>query len=210
MKKTISVFVFVLILHLAQAQNVSMGISGGVHHSWLTGYENVKFKPGINPGVMLTFSPAPHWGLGGDIRLSFLEGVKTGIESAGKRETSKINATYLRVPLKATYFFGEFGDKVRPKLYAGPSFGFLLGGRTNTSNSNVETKSADVLKGSDWGFIAGGGFNYRLKANTWFNFDVAYTNGLKDATEAPGFHANRNIALNAGVTFPLGTAIMKN
>ena len=206
MKRVFTVFIFLIGVYAASAQNVSLGPSVGVAHSWMTGMDNVKFKPGVSVGGVLTYSPAPHWGLGGDIRVAFLQGIKTGFQSAGKEEFSRINATYLRVPLKATYFLGEFGDRVRPKFYAGPSFGFLLGGETSTSNSTVKTKTVDVLQGFDWGLIAGAGFNYRIKPNTWFNFDLAYTNGLKDVTEAAGYHANRNITLNFGVTFPLGTA----
>ena len=206
MKRVFSFFIFLISVYAASAQNVSLGPSVGVAHSWITGMDNVKFKPGVSVGGVLTYSPAPHWGLGGDIRVAFLQGVKTGFQSAGKEEFNRINATYLRVPLKATYFLGEFGDKVRPKFYAGPSFGFLLGGETSSSNSTVKTKTSDVLQGFDWGLIAGAGFNYRIKPNTWFNFDLAYTNGLKDVTEAAGYHANRNITLNLGVTFPLGTA----
>jgi hypothetical protein len=206
MKRIFSAFVFVIAFCTVSAQNVSLGPSVGVAHSWITGMDNVKFKPGVSIGGVLTYSPAPHWGLGGDIRVAFLQGVKTGYQSAGKEEFNRINATYLRVPLKATYFLGEFGDKVRPKFYAGPSFGFLLGGETSSSNSTVKTKTTDVLQGFDWGLIAGAGFNYRIKRNTWFNFDLAYTNGLKDVTEAAGYHANRNITMNLGVTFPLGTA----
>ena len=206
MKNILIAFVILMATVNVLAQNVSLGPSVGVHHSWITGMENVKFKPGVSAGGVLTYSPSPHWGLGGDIRFAFLQGSKSGVQFGESRENYIINATYLRVPLKATYFFGKFGDKVRPKLYAGPSFGFLLGGETSVSNSTLLTKTNKVLQGSDYGFIAGAGFNYRLKPNTWFNFDLAYTNGLKDVTEAPGYHASRNITLNVGVTFPLGTA----
>jgi hypothetical protein len=209
MKKIICAFLLLTGVSSVFAQNISLGPSVGVQHSWITGTEDVKFKPGVSVGGVLTWSPAPHWGLGGDIRVSFLEGVKSKAGTAHTSAADRIHATYLRVPLKATYFFGDFGDKVRPKVYAGPSFGFLLGGETKSSNSSVITKTDKVLQGFDWGLIAGAGFNYRIKRNTWFNFDLAYTNGLKDVTEAAGYHANRNIALNVGVTFPLGTLTKK-
>jgi hypothetical protein len=206
MKRVFSAFIFLIGAYAASAQNVSLGPSVGVAHSWITGMDNVKFRPGVSVGGVLTWSPAPHWGLGGDIRVAFMEGVKMNPIATDMLAADRIHATYLRVPLKATYFFGDFGDKVRPKVYAGPSFGFLLGGETKYPNSTLTTKSDKVLQGFDWGLIAGAGFNYRIKPNTWFNFDLAYTNGLKDVTEAAGYHANRNITLNLGVTFPLGTA----
>jgi len=209
MKKVLCALVLLTTISSVNAQNLSLGPSVGVQHSWITGMDDVKFKPGISVGGALTWSPSPHWGLGGDIRVSFLEGVKTKPEPTDMLTPDRINATYLRVPLKATYFFGDFGEKLRPKLYAGPSFGFLLGGETRYPNALFTTKSDKVLQGFDWGLIAGAGFNYRIKPNTWFNFDLAYTNGLKDVTEAAGYHANRNITMNLGVTFPLGTLTKK-
>jgi hypothetical protein len=209
MKKILCAFVLLSAASALFAQNISLGPSVGVQHSWITGTETIKFKPGVSVGGVLTWSPAPHWGLGGDIRVSFLEGVKSKTDATHSTAVDRIHATYLRVPLKATYFFGEFGDKVRPKLYVGPSFGFLLGGETKYSNSSLTTKTNKVLQGFDWGVIAGAGFNYRIKRNTWFNFDLAYTNGLKDVTEAAGYHANRNVTMNVGVTFPLGTLTKK-
>src|SRR5687768_11723852 len=130
MKRILCAFVLLTGASSLFAQNISLGPSVGLQHSWITGMENVKFKPGLSVGGVLTWSPAPHWGLGGDIRVSFLEGVKTSPVTTDMLAADRIHATYLRVPLKATYFFGDYGDKVRPKVYGGPSFGFLLGGET--------------------------------------------------------------------------------
>jgi outer membrane protein W len=205
MKKCFYAFAMILCAYSVNAQNLSFGPSVGIEHSWITGTKDLEFKPGFSVGGVLTWSATPHWGFGGDIRVSFMEGVRTSFQTAEKEEHYKMNATYLRVPLKATYFFGEYGQKFRPKIYAGPSFGYLLGGETTVSNSTLETKTKDLLNDFDWGFIAGTGFNYRLKSNTWLNIDLAYTNGLHDVTKAGGYQANRNVSVNAGVTFPLGT-----
>src|SRR5689334_9583522 len=82
MKKFFSVFLLIPLAYSLSAQNVSLGPSAGIEHSWITGMENVKFKPGFSVGGVLTYSPSPHWGLGGDIRFSFYEGVKTGAQTA--------------------------------------------------------------------------------------------------------------------------------
>ena len=192
------------------AQNLSFGPSIGVGHSWMTGFENVKFKPSVNVGGTLVYSFVSHWGVGADIRASFLEGVRTIDENGNTSFERKMNATYLRVPFKAYYFFGEYGDRVRPKLYAGPSLGFLLGGKTKQeiSGGTAEWDTKDVLKSFDFGFVAGAGLNYRLKRNTWLNVDLNYQNGLVDMSETPSsFNATRNIGVNVGVTFPLGTVV---
>lgn len=211
MKKIIAGFALLTLGKIATAQNVSFGPVVGVSHTWITGYENTTFKPTVNVGGTLTYSFVPHWGIGGDIRASFFEGVKTKVEQGNVEQKVNVNATYLRIPLKVYYFFGKYGDRLRPKLYAGPEVGFFLGGKTKTettisNNTNtVKTDTKDGLKSIDFGFVAGGGVNYRLMKNVWLNADIVYNNGLIDITEANSWNASRRLGLSAGVTFPLGT-----
>lgn len=210
MKTIVSVLFMLSASYMASAQNVSWGPTVGLGHSWLTGADNVVFKPGVNIGGTIVYSPAEHWGLGGDIRASFLEGVKTSQTIGNTDSKTTLNATYLRIPLKVTHFFGQHGDRVRPKLFAGPSFGFLLGGKMKTDPASAhEMDAKDVLETFDFGFVAGAGLNYRIQKYTWLNIDLVYNNGLIDATKQTSleqhYNANRNIGVNVGVTFPLGT-----
>lgn len=213
MKKLVLGMLALALTLTVSAQNLSFGPTVGFGHSWMTGAENVKFKPGFNVGGTLVYSFVPHWGVGADIRASFMEGVRSKIENGNTSIESKVNATYLRIPVKLYHFFGDYGDRVRPKIYIGPSVGFLLGGKikgeTTIGNTSTETEAdtKDYLKGIDFGFIAGAGANFRLQRNTWLNLDLVYGNGLIDVTEANNYSAHRNLSLNVGVTFPLGTVI---
>jgi hypothetical protein len=208
MKKLLPAFFIIFISQAAIAQNVSFGPSVGFSHSWLTGTDNVVFNPGVNVGATLIYSPSEHWGLGGDVRLSLMDGTKSRIETGGTEYETALRSTYLRVPLKVVRFFGDHGNRIRPKLYAGPSFGFLLGGKQKSYvNGNVtqEYKSKDIMETFDFGFIAGAGLNIRIARLIWLNVDLAYQNGLLDVTKGQRYNASRNIGLNAGITFPLGT-----
>jgi hypothetical protein len=213
MKKILAGVALLTIGKLATAQNVSIGPVVGVSHAWITGIENTTFKPSVNIGGTIVYSFVPHWGIGGDIRASFFEGVRTKVESGNNKVVGNYNATYLRVPLKVYHFFGQYGDRVRPKIYIGPEVGFFLGGKSKVettvgNNKNeVKTDSKDGFKSMDFGFVAGGGVNYRLQKNVWLNVDLVYNNGLIDISEGNDYNANRNIGLSAGVTFPLGTVI---
>jgi outer membrane protein W len=213
MKKIIAGVALLAIGKLSTAQNVSIGPVVGVSHAWITGVENTTFKPSVNIGGTLVYSFVPHWGIGGDIRASFFEGVRVKAESGNTKQVTNVNATYLRIPLKAYYFFGQYGDRVRPKVYLGPEVGFFLGGiltkKKTISNTETEVKtdSKDALKSFDFGFVAGGGINYRLQKNVWLNVDLVYNNGLIDITESNDYNANRNLGISAGVTFPLGTVM---
>jgi outer membrane protein W len=213
MKKIIAGVALLTVGKLSTAQNVSIGPVVGVSHAWITGVENTTFKPSVNIGGTLVYSFVPHWGIGGDIRASFFEGVRTKTESGSTKQVTNINATYLRIPMKVYHFFGKYGDRVRPKIYVGPEVGFFLGGKTKTettvggNTSEVKTDSKDGFKSFDFGFVAGGGINYRLKKNVWLNVDLVYNNGLIDISEGESYNANRNLGLSAGVTFPLGTVL---
>jgi hypothetical protein len=214
MKKIIAGVALLTVGKLSTAQNVSIGPVVGVSHAWITSTENTTFKPSVNIGGTLVYSFQPHWGIGGDIRASFFEGVKTKVESGNTTQTTTLNATYLRIPIKAYHFFGQYGDRVRPKIYIGPEVGFFLGGKTKVKTeggvgggTEIKGDSKDAFKSFDFGFVAGGGFNYRLKKNVWLNVDLVYNNGLIDISEAESWNANRNLGLSAGVTFPLGTVL---
>ncbi len=189
----------------AQKQNVSFGPTAGFGHAWMSNTGNSKYKAAGNVGVALVYSSSPHWGFGADIKYS-IEGSKT------KTGTLEVESTlnYIRVPLKVIYFFGEFGDRLRPKIAAGPSFGFLAGGNREMNNNNTQmskTKAADIYKGFDAGIAALAGINYRLVKNTWFTADVNYYNGLTNVNKSGNVNnKNRNLGLNIGVNFGIGSA----
>jgi outer membrane protein W len=67
-----------------------------------------------------------------------------------------------------------------PKVYAGPSFGFLTGGKTNVNVDGVvsKTDTKDQIKNFDFGATAGAGLNFKVAPRTWLNTDVAYYQGL--------------------------------
>jgi outer membrane protein W len=169
----------------------SLGPNAGLGHSWVTNFNNSKFKLAANAGVSLVYSATEHFGIGLDAKYSF-EGVK------GPGANNAVDLNYFRLPLKAIYFFNDYGDKLRPKIYLGPSFGFL---------SAAKAGDADVKKyynSSDIALTAGAGFNYRLVRNAWFNADLNYLNGLSNIVKNSSEKVhNRNIGINVGVNFGL-------
>ena len=198
-----------------KAQNVSFGPVASVNHSWITGnpQSDRQFNLGYKVGGTLTYSVNPNTGIGADF-LFANEGSRAERVLSGIKNTTKTNLNYIRIPLKVTHFFGQLGDRLRPKLYIGPSLGFLVGGKTKfetetMSSGNVvksEIKSKDNYKSFDLGAMVGAGLNYRLGTSTWLNFDLNYTNGLIDISKSTSsWNANRNFGMSLGVAFPIGT-----
>jgi hypothetical protein len=178
----------------------SLGPNVGVGASWLDNTPNRKTKLAGNVGLSLVYSAAEHFGIGLDAKYSF-EG---GKYSLGNQPVT-VDLNYFRLPLKAIYFFGTYGHKVRPKVFVGPSFGFLTGGQRTIERPNLTPlvqNSKDLYKTFDVGVTAGAGLNLRLARNIWFNADLNYLHGLSDLTEQAKEH-NRNFGVNVGVNFGL-------
>jgi len=201
MKKLLFIPLFVIIAcFTAQAQVHSIGPTLGFNYAWLSDVDNSSPRPSYNFGLIYNYSILQSGGFGIEARYSE-EGVKQDV--GGTTVTSKIN--YLRIPMKFQYFFGQLSEDFRPKLFAGPSFAILMGGKTEVRNGSVTTEvdSKDLYGGFDVGIQLGGGFNYRLAETTWLNFDAAYTHGLLDAAgdKSNSTAKNRLLNLNLGVAF---------
>ena len=124
---------------------------------------------------------------------------REGADATANNIETSTNLTYIRVPLKGYLFFRENEDRFRPKIFIGPSIGFLLDADREVGDDKFEVK--DDFNTFDLGLTAGAGFNARLsESGTWFNFDAGYTHGLLDVAKE-GDGANRTITLTAGVLF---------
>ena len=105
------------------------------------------------------------------------------------------------IPIRIIYFWGEFGDPVRPKVFVGPTLGFLMAAETGS----IDIK--DQYNGFDFGLHGGLGANFQLGERSWLNTDITYTQGLTDITKSDfseDVNRNGNIRLNVGLLFGLG------
>jgi hypothetical protein len=192
-------------------QRFSIGPTAGFGHSWLSmdeklgGYDS-KFHSSYNIGAKIVYSIQNHWGLSADLKYSS-EG---GSFKEDNNEDNKViyRASYIRVPIQGVYFFNDYGDKCRPKISLGPSFGFFVGGDSKTEvggETAAEVDSKDLFKGFDFGLNAAVGTNVRLSPATWLNADVNYYHGLTNVHEAGNNDwKNRGLGLNVGVLFGIG------
>ncbi len=214
MKKIIASSLFLSLVFVAKSQNLSLGPVAGINHSWMTGAgDNKHFNPGVNLGATITYSFNPQWGIGGDLFYT-MEGVKNRTEGNTVVNTRDANLNFIRIQPKLIHFFGELGDRVRPKLFVGGSVCFLAGGNTTTTVSTnnesaditTKVKSKDLYNKVDAGLLAGAGINWRIGKATWLNTDLVYNNGLLDLSKSnSSWQASRGVAFNLGITFPIGT-----
>ena len=164
----------------------SVGVIGGFGHSFLVPYSNPAFMPSWNVGLSAIFSPFEHAAFGIDALYS-AEGVK--FNNAEYSSVTQLN--YVRIPVKAIYFFRDYKHDFRPKFAIGPTIGFLANASDNPGFNNI-----------DLGANASLGFNYRLLRAVWLNMDASYYQGFTDVyngnTETD---LNGNARLNVGLSF---------
>ena len=121
-------------------------------------------------------------------------------------KTNEINLNYIQAPLLFTFFFGRFGDRLRPKLFVGPSLNFLVSAKDKDGNSINGPNNARYYNIFDLGITGGAGLNYELSRKIWLNYDVRYGLGLIDVARPDNVNLkNRNLGINLGLSFPLGT-----
>lgn len=170
------------------SQNLSVGPVVGGQHAFITPYSDWRFNPEWNAGLSLTYSTMEHWGYGLESKYS-REGARF---QNSEGITSGVLLEYIRVPLKAMYFFNDYGQSIRPKVTLGPSLGFLINGKD----------LAPTVNKFDIGANASAGINFRLATDIWLNTDLNYYQGFRKIN--PGISTtewNSNVGVNCGVTF---------
>ncbi|MCE7063736.1 porin family protein [Dyadobacter sp. CY326] len=185
----------------AQAQeNVSIGPLVGVSIANFRGDVNgTDWKPGLTVGGFYNYSSESGFGFSGQLLFTQL-GAKVF------EKTNEINLNYIQAPLLATFFFGQYGDKVRPKIFLGPNLNFLVSARDKDGNNLNGNSDNRVYSPFDLGLTFGAGINIRLQEKIWLNLDARYGLGLIDVTKDGNTNIkNQNFGINAGLSFPLGT-----
>lgn len=196
------------------AQYLSIGPVGGFGHSQVTGLDGTtqfKISPYLGAGII--YSRKSHWGLGAEIGVSH-EGFKKNYDDAfGGTYSMAYNPVYLCIPLRAYYFFGDYGAKVRPKVYLGPSFGIKVDEMRYFNGSKVDNNNdaggvamqKDIFNGFDLGVNAGAGVNIKVMRATWLNLSLDYYQGVLDAVNVDnsGYNTNQNLRVNVGLMFGL-------
>lgn len=190
-----------------KAQHISIGPTAGIGHSWLnsnvTAAGKNLFLPTYSAGVKLVYSIESNWGVSADVKF-LSEGGSRGIDNSNKT-VERLN--FLRIPVQGIYFFGEYGDRVRPKISIGPSIGFLVGGKLKTySNGKMvqEYPNKNNFNKVDIGVNAAVGANIRICKSTWLNTDLTYYHGLTNISKGANNLKLNGLGINLGILFPFG------
>jgi outer membrane protein W len=199
LKTSTLLFTFILInVKLVTAQTLSVGPMIGGNISTINVAPNTKSLLGLSVGAFANYSVNDHFGLNAKLLYSQL-GTDFNINS------DYLRFHYIQMPLSAVYYFGDAGNKFRPKIYAGPYVGTLLRANYKEGVEIIGTDGKTVYNKIDVGGLIGAGFNYRIQSRTWLNVDAAYNQGFTDITKSGDLnYKNSALSINVGVSFPIG------
>ena len=172
----------------------SIGPRAGVNFSNVTNVDDSESITGGVFGVSTTYSINENTGLTLDLLYS-VEGYQAPFNEYRLR--------YLNVPLYFDYFFGELGQRFRPKVYVGVAPSFYLSGTVNDLDDNSDVFNSVLMSAT-----GGLGFNYRVGSRIWLNTDLRSFIGLTDIRDesfATGDQvAMRNIQLTLALCYGFG------
>jgi hypothetical protein len=158
------------------------------------------FKLGLALGGFVTYKLNRRLSLMGQL-LFVQKGFRYSATDTFGPYNSRLTLSYLELPILARYIFGS--GTFRYFAFAGPAFGFKLGGKFSTEWEAESYESTDMshYKGMDLGLVLGAGLGYPL-CSGWLMFDVRFTWGLLN------IYANAGASADAGDTRISNTAIL--
>ena len=207
MKTTAKYFIIMsLMSNVAFAQeNISIGPIVGVSIANLRGdIANNDWKAGLTAGGFFNYSSNSGLGVSGQVLF-------TQLGAQINNKTNDIGLNYVQVPILLTYFLGQKGKSIRPKVFIGPHVNFLLSAKDRNGNDIAGETNNPNYNSIDGGLTLGAGLNYRLNDKIWLNLDARYGLGLADITKSSANKLmNQNFGINLGVSFPFGTYSERN
>jgi outer membrane protein W len=184
-------------ISVINAQTLSIGPVAGINASKFSSSNNSENKIGLSLGAFANYSVNEHLGINAKLLFS---------ERGSNYSTSNasVRLKYIQMPISLIYYFGEIGQKLRPKVYAGPYFGTLFSAIDQNKNDIIDANGNDVFKKLDIGGQIGLGFNYSLKSRTWLNLDLGYGQSFTDITESDATNEhNKAFLISVGISFPI-------
>lgn len=167
----------------------SIGPRVGINFSNVSNVAGSEALTGLAIGLTMTYSISEKTGLTVDLLYSG-EGYKF--------ISNEYRLSYLQLPIYFDLFFGELGEKFRPKVYVGVVPGFLL----DAKNNGIDEK--DMFNNFNLAVSGGLGFNYRLGSRIWLNTDLRAFLGMTDVRDdLVDKQANNNIQVSLGIAYGL-------
>jgi hypothetical protein len=184
----------------AFAAGMMFGVKGGLNLANLTGDDvsDASIKTGVGVGAFLTYDLTEIFGVQPEV-LFTMKGAKVKDVDLGD-VTWKVS--YIEIPVLVKVNLPT-GGNVKPALFVGPGFGFLLSSKLSDGDE-VDVK--DATTSTDIGIIVGAGIAYKMEKGA-ITFDARYEVGMttivKEEDEDTG---SKPDVKNSVISFMVGYA----
>ncbi len=195
MKKTAIFIASLFLLFSATAQDVHLGVKGGLNVSQLHfgDYSTSDSKVGVHLGLLAHIhTSSRQWAIQPELLYS-LEGAKN-VGTAG----DTYNLNYLNVPILIQYLFDN-GFRIE----GGPQIGFLLGANIKGNGVTVQDKG---YKSTAFSIPLGIGY---LTSSGW-GLDARYVFGVSNINDIPRGGTIQSNVFQLGLFYQLSDAKMRS
>jgi hypothetical protein len=176
------------------AREMTFGAKAGIIMSNLTetpeSWDDAKsYKAGFTGGIFMNYAFNGIFSIEPEM-LYTMKGVKGNLYDGIVSVDVAADLDYFELPLLGVFTLRD-GKKLKPRVYAGPSFAYTLGSTLDISvwlaNASVDISS--LTHKTDFGVVAGAGFDYTLGKGT-LTFDVRYQRGFTNVIMTGDLYIN--------------------
>ena len=189
----------------ADAGTISYGAKAGINMSNLTQIpeswdEATSYKTGFTGGVFMNYAFNERFSLEPEM-LYTMKGVNGSLYEGFVSVDVTASFDYFELPLLAVYTFPG-GKKLKPRVYAGPSFAYNLSSELELSALlfDVSLDFSSLTQVTDFGAVMGAGFDYPL-GNGTLTFDFRYQIGFTNVIMTGDFEINGSTQTISGDDF---------
>ena len=187
--KLMAIIAAIVITGSASAQNVNIGIKGGLNLYNIKNDNNFEAdqKVGFNLGLLGHIHLSDQWALQPEIVYS-TQGAKYKTSDG----TTELNLDYINIPILFQYMFDN-GFRIQ----AGPQLGILAKAKAKDDNNSTDVK--DGFEGTDIGLSFGVSY---VHPPTGFGIDGRYNMGLTNINDGGSVESmNRGVQLGVFYLF---------
>lgn len=192
----------VMAFAFSNAQETKFGVKGGVNFANLSGdTEDASLKVGFHVGGFAEIKVSDKFSVQPELLYS-TQGAKFDESVDGVDIESKLNLSYLNIPVMAKFYVAE-----KFSLEAGPQIGFLLSakakgeGTENGITISAEQDVKDSFESIDFGLNFGAGYDFTENLSAGVRYNLGLSNIAKTEEGDDSKIQNSVFSLSIGYKF---------
>lgn len=186
------------------AEGILFGVKGGLNMTDVTGDDapEASMKMGFGGGIFFNYAFTELFAVQVE-GLYMMKGATEDVTEEDLTFEASWNINYIEIPLLLKVNIPTEG-KIKPAIFAGPTFGFLMSAEVEVEGETVDIK--DELESMDIGILGGAEIGYKMEKGMLF-LSASYEIGMMSIAKTEGDEEevdvkNSNIGVYLGYGFP--------